>query len=661
MSGRHFAQKPEDTGEVNYAPPRTSGRVNPQPERQQYAQSSYIPLSETGRGFDPFEPEDGGHGHAGAVIGGIIAALVVIAAVFGFMMMGQVKEVKTAAQDMMAQKEPLAAALKTGNAQALDSSIQAMQTDAAKINETTHSRLWNIAGNLPIVGQDVRSAQTLGAVAEDLVDNALVPVGQSARGMKMSDLVQDGAVNVEEIEQISGSVSTAIPTLKKSISAIEELPDPVLPQMKEVMDKVKPPLEGASESLDQLEPALKLLPQMLGGNGAPRHYLLIAQNNSELRSTGGLPGSWSTLTVNNGVISMGDSTSILHQPGFSVPVQQDELSTLAIDISKDPAQVNCTPDFVRVGEMSSQYWAQAGNGDVDGVIAIDPIFLQRLLALTGPIKGPDGTEINGDNCSQVLLSDVYWKYPDGDTQDVYFSKVAGAAFQSIIANLGKPGFGKLMQAVHQSGKEGRLLVWMRNQDEESLMEGLSLSGGVPTDIMNPVLGVYVNDDTYSKITWYTGVSTTVGAATTNADGTITYDVKTVLSNNITPNEAASAPKYVYGGNPAKRSRGDMLTYLFLFAPAGGSISDVSTNDSVLAGGQAPATGQMYGLSVVRIHLQTLEQTNSTITYKVTCAAGSSPLALRTTPLAQPNLMQNSVPGTEAELNGSFYDLLDKLS
>ena len=38
---------------------------------------------------------------------------------------------------------------------------------------------------------------------------------------------------------------------------------------------------------------------MLGGDG-PRNYLLVFQNNAEIRATGGLPGSWAEVHAEDG-------------------------------------------------------------------------------------------------------------------------------------------------------------------------------------------------------------------------------------------------------------------------------------------------------------------------------------------------------------------------
>ena len=573
----------------------------------------------------------------------ILAAVLVAGGIFGYTLVGQAREAKALAKDAMAQADTASAALEDGDSEGLGTAVSTMASDVDQVYSTTHNGLCEAAPARPVVGPDVRSAQTLAEVASDLVHDALEPVAKDAAGVKLGELVQDGRVNVEAIQALSGSVEAATPVVERAAQTVEGLPEPVTPQLKSVMDKVRGPISSAGQLLGEVGPAIKLLPQMLGADGTTRHYLVIAQNNSELRATGGLPGAWVELTVTDGEISMDDAITILHRPGLEVQALDEELSAIATHLELDPAQVNCTANFVRVGQMSAEYWDQVGGGDVDGVIAIDPVFLGRLLALTGPITGPDGAQITGDNCAQVLLSDVYWKFgDDGDAQDEYFAAVAAAAFQGVMDNLGSADVKALLDTFSKSVSEGRVIAWMRDTGEEDLMATLGMDGAVGSDPAKPVLGVYLNDDTISKICWYTGVSTNVGAGVANGDGTTTYDVTTTITNGMTTEEAAKAPQYISGSKSSKTSAGDMVTYFFLYGPAGGTVTDVAVDDeSVLEGA---VTNTMYGLDVVRIHLHTGPAATTTVTYKVTCAAGAAPLALRTTPLAQEALMVNSAPG-----------------
>lgn len=234
--------------------------------------------------------------------------------------------------------------------------------------------------------------------------HALAPICQSLSGKKLSDLLQDGSVNIPMLKEVSAAVSGAIPTIKADAETISSLPKARIPQVQAVLDKVQEPLGKAGGMLDQLQPILNVLPQMFG-EGGQRSYLIIAQNNSELRATGGLPGSWGVLTVTDGKIEMnGDFTSILHQPGLQVQITEEERAASGSNMDVDPAQVNTIPDFSRVGALSRDFWAQAGYGNVDGVIAIDPVFLQRLLSLTGGFTAADGSTIDGTTTYAVTTT-----------------------------------------------------------------------------------------------------------------------------------------------------------------------------------------------------------------------------------------------------------------
>ena len=540
----------------------------------------------------------------------------------------------------MAQASTLKDSLKNGDESGLTTSLNAIVSNVNDINAEVSSPLWTAATLIPVIGEDVRSVQTLGTVASDLVNDALVPVATSLSGTGLSSLLQDGSVNVELIRTVSSSVSDAIPVIQNSVDTISSLPEAHIPQLRDVLEQVQGPVSEAQGLVDQIEPILNLLPQMLGADGQTRTYLVIAQNNSELRATGGLPGSWGTISITDGVISMGEFQSILHDEGLQVEITDEERAAIATNMDTDPAQVNCTADFTRVGQLARDYWAQEGLGTVDGVIAIDPVFLQRLLSLTGGFTAPDGTAVDGTNAAKVLLSDTYWMFGnDGDAQDAYFAAVAGLAFETIMDNLGNAGMTDLMGVVEQSGKDGRLLVWMANEDEQSLMVNMGLSGRLESDPTKPVLGVYINDDTYSKISWYASSSTVVGEGVKNADGTTTYDVTTTLTNTITPEEAASAPTYISGTNGAKRDVSDMLDFVFFYAPAGGTITDFQVSEGALFEDYGIADETLSGLQVLRMRTHLLAGETATFTYKVTVSADAAePLAVRTTPLAQESLM-----------------------
>ncbi len=90
---------------------------------------------------------------------------------------------------------------------------------------------------------------------------------------------------------------------------------------------------------------------MGGGSGrGPRTYLVLAQNNAELRATGGIPTAWATLTVDTGKISMstfGDPprNGLFSQDEAASVLTAEERNLFSTKMATDYPDINFTPDF----------------------------------------------------------------------------------------------------------------------------------------------------------------------------------------------------------------------------------------------------------------------------------------------------------------------------
>ena len=138
---------------------------------------------------------------------------------------------------------------------------------------------------------------------------------------------------------------------------------------------------------------------------------------------------------------------------------------------------NFNPDFP--GRTLTKELYEAGTGQkVNGVIAIDPVFLQYLLALAGGVDVA-GVNVNGDNAAALMLHDAYNMLSVEQT-DQFFSGVAGLAFKQIMGNLGEVGFSNLFKTLGRGIAEHRFLAWMENPEEEELMTLMGCSGALTT-------------------------------------------------------------------------------------------------------------------------------------------------------------------------------------
>lgn len=394
---------------------------------------------------------------------------------------------------------------------------------------------------------------------------------------------------------------------------------------------------NAADAASRLAP---LLPQMLGANGETRSYLIVAMTNSEIRAVGGMPGSQGVMTITNGVMEMGDFQKVMWISGEGVSITDEEYALFqGSDFTSDSMRLFSgdsfyDPNFPRAADRLSQFWQTVYGDELDGVIALDPALLQYILGVVGGVASPDGTIVDGSNAVKYLMNDVYWQYAsDSSMQDAIFSSVAQSVFDALLDGLGDSNALDFAKVMMRGADEGRLLVWMRDSSEEQAMENLGVAGSIENDPTAALLGVFVNDYSFTKSDYYLDLDTVVGEKTVNSDGSATYLVSTTLKNAMPVELENELPPYFRANNHAALSPGDLMTRLYLYAPAGGSISNLSASGDTAIDLK---DGTYNGVSVAfgDLHLQPGQAL--VVTYQVTTStqAGDSELVLRSTPTVQ---------------------------
>ena len=578
-----------------------------------------------------------------------LLALAAALGVCGYTLYNQAQEVKAQAKEVVALVESMPDAITSRDTTTLDSTTSQVVTLADEINATVHGPLWNMATYIPVYGTDVKSAQTLGDTLVSLANDALVPIAQNLKGTSLSDLFSERRVNVEKLTALANAVTPVIPVVEEAAATMDALPEAHIQQVADYIEKVREPLNKVSNILTSVNELLPLLPNVFGAGGT-RTYFVIAQKQAELRSTGGMPGAVGFVTVTNGYIEVGDFGSVASLSNYSMKGYVSETEEeynffFGVDLYKRYAELTFLPEFERVGQLTLDYCANYWPGvQIDGVVAVTPTFLQYLMAMTGSSVEVQGVMLDGNTTAQVLNHDVYNLYENdeaGEKSDEFFSEAADAAVDAVFANFGGMSLGKLSDLLTKSSGASQFFMWMANAEEQQAVRKLSLSGNLDYTVEEPQLGVYLNDYTVSAIDWYLGCTTYVGNPVQNADGTVTYDVVTYVTNYLTNEEAEEQVDYITGYRGAKYSRADIMTRIYLFAPYGGRITDVQISYSGEGEEEyAESMARNYGERSVWNHtgwcvqVHTLAQSTNTISYKVTCAAGlTQQLNVRQTPMA----------------------------
>ena len=413
--------------------------------------------------------------------------------------------------------------------------------------------------------------------------------------------------------------------------------DTHIPQITEAVQQGRSKFKELASLTDTASRLADVLPKMFdldsseGSSSGPRTYLVLAQNNAELRATGGIPTAWATLTIDAGKISMstfGDPprNGLFSQDEAASVLTAEERNLFSTKMATDYPDINFTPDFPRVADIARQIWHRAGHDGVDGVISVDPVFLQRLLKVAGPVTLSDGTVMSGDNAEQRILNQIYIDTDTQAEQTDFFTMAASEIFTHVLKNVdGKNQ--QLVQTFQKSVSDGHLYVWSAHEGEQQRISGTTIAGELQSNPAHSVTGVYFNDATMGKMDWYLKREVTSTYDKTYPSGAKQYTIHIKLTNTADAAKVNAAPDllrgYDHNGNPRT---GEIETVLYVYAPDEGRIVDWTQDFDQFAVHDGLTVG------VKTVTLRPGESFETTVHVLASPAADKSEMILRQTPL-----------------------------
>ena len=570
-----------------------------------------------------------------AVVAVIVAVVLVAFGVSGFMLFNSAKTVKSQAKETVEIVGGLKDKVTSGDFPTLPDDAKKIDELCSSMKKETSSPVWTMASFIPVYGGDINAARTMVDALSDVSSGALVPMADNLAQATPGKLFQDGTINVSALQAVADSLSDSSKAFKSANKKVQGIGDTHIAQVTELVDKAKDGFATLNGAVDAAEKVAPVLPQMLGANGQTRNYLLYAMNNVEIRACGGFGGSQGLISVTDGQMSIGEFVPRigLSEDEAVESVDEEDEALFGNHSNLYNSGNTYSPDWPRNSQRVAALWKSQYGQDVDGVVGIDPVFLQYLLGLVGNVSLPDGTVVDGTNAAKVLMHDVYWNYPVEESDGI-FASVASAAFDKILGGIGDVDVTKLVGAFERGAEEGRLIAWMRNDDEQNAIKETGIDASLPDPddpSADPVAGVYFNNLSFSKLDWYLNADTQIGQGVKNGDGTCSYRITVTLTNIMTQEEAGKLPDYVAAG-ASDAARDDERLNVSVFAPTGGNISDLTVEGTQFGLGAATWHGIPFYSGTVDLHAG--ETTTITYTLTTSAEAGDKPLTLRQTPTCQ---------------------------
>lgn len=526
------------------------------------------------------------------IIIGVVAVLLIALVAAAFAAVGSAKEMKSQATQVLQDVKSIQTAIGENDYAAAAQSAQHASELTGSIAGELSSPLWMVASIIPVYGQDISGMRDLLTALDDAFDEGLVPLTKTLEANPPDSLIStDRRINVAAVTQLLDAVQDAAPSMQKCADVAESLPEMHIEQLKSVVDPAKEKLTTINATFQKAAALAPVAGPVLGANGN-RTYLIVAQNSAELRSSGGFPGSMGTLEIRDGEIILNDFAKVYDvltdtNPS-SVSITDEEYALFGAASMDCPRDAGIDPDFTRVALIWATSYEERNVAHLDGVISITPSVVQDILAIVGPVTLSDGTELTGSNATKVLQSDIYWKYlaegadPDGTggaVTDALFAQAAHETFNKLFSNLNADTLIKFASCMAKDMEDRTVMFWLTDEGEQAILASLDCSGALNDDPMRPELGVFFSLWVGSKMGWYVDIDNQVLESKKNVDGSYTYKMQTTFTDTVSSEEIASGGEYIIG-DIYDYEYGILYPCLYIYAPAGGSISNLESNSSV---------------------------------------------------------------------------------
>ncbi len=277
----------------------------------------------------------------------------------------------------------------------------------------------------------------------------------------------------------------------------------------------------------------------------PRHYLVLAANNGEMRAGSGMFLSVGVATFANGTFTMGPMvpTPTVDLPAGAVPLT-GPLAELWGWLAPNQhwRGLATTPRFDETAPLAAQMWQAKTGQPVDGVLAVDPVALQALLAAQGPID-VGGQQLNGDNLVSYLLFDQYAGIPaDVSDQQARLDQLSTVARSAVDSLANRPWqTSTLITQLTGVGKGRHVLAWAKDPVEQRAWVAAGISGQLHTNS----LALSVMNFGGNKLDQFLNVDASVSVRGAS-HGTTAVHIDVAL-HNVVPTGVAG---YISGPNPS---------------------------------------------------------------------------------------------------------------
>lgn len=300
---------------------------------------------------------------------------------------------------------------------------------------------------------------------------------------------------LEKIDSHSYNIKEGIYKISLAQNLIEGVEINKMPKF--LQDKVlyyKNLIDSTSNTVKPLGNITQFLPDLLGVNERKR-YLILLQNDGEIRSTGGWISSYSVVGLEGGQIrelfvdDIYNADGTLKVQGKTYKAPNSMVRALG-DTPYSFSLVNWDPNLDTVMTSSEQFIYDLGKGDdIDGIITIDTMFLQKLLDKWGGIEVPGESEIITSDNLYGKIFEMHSEFTPGSSRkSTFLAELANQVITKIFSS-NYEGYKDIADVISSSLDEKHLQATFKNTLARSYFDTNNWDGNIDTKYLNTPIDI----------------------------------------------------------------------------------------------------------------------------------------------------------------------------
>lgn len=226
------------------------------------------------------------------------------------------------------------------------------------------------------------------------------------------------------------------------------------------------------------------LPTLLGKDQR-KTYLVLFENNMELRPTGGFIGSFGLLTFEGGRMTDLAVNDVYSADGqLKGHVEPPEpIKTYLNEANWWLRDSNWDPDFPTSARRAEWFLDKEMSQDVDGVVAIDLKTIAEALKITGPIFLADyNLDITGDNLYQKMQAEATAQFFPGSRQKASFLTALSRNLIAEVEKLGEKQKLFVLVSILRDFEDRHIQAFLHDAPMQEAISALGWGGEVATPV-----------------------------------------------------------------------------------------------------------------------------------------------------------------------------------